>query len=536
MNNKKNQPAWRAYTLAALILAALACIATFFLAIVRGLVSMQIFTVANTDNLNRYLLVSAGVIVLALAIYAILEPDKISRFISGRQARYGSNALVMSIAFIGILIVGNVLAYQNPVTIADLTEDKVNTLAPELVAALETLPEKITATGFFSQNMTTESAEQLLSNIKANSNGKFDYQFINPDRDPQAARNAGITGDGKILLQMGDRKEIAAFASEPEILKAMLRLLNPDQHVVYFLTGHGERSTDPGAEGVMTRARETLESKNYSVQTLNLLAENQIPEDASVIVIAGPLKPVSENEVELLRGYLGSGGSLIIMEDPPALTKFGEESDPLAEMLAKDWGIILNNDVVIDLNSPQPTTAAAAYYDSIHPITRNMNNLVAFFPFTRSLSLGESVENVTLNRLVETNERSWGETDSQSLTQGGGQVGYDENVETLGPLALAIAGENSTTSGRVVVFGTSNLAVDEIFDSYGNGDMFVNSVDWSAEQEQLANITPKTPTQRTFIVPSSFQWISILLGSVFIIPGLVILGGVATWLRRRRQG
>src|SRR3972149_1656861 len=536
MNNKKNQPAWRAYTLAALILAALACIATFFLAIVRGLVLMQVFTVANTDNLNRYLLVSAGVIVLALAIYAILEPDKISRFISGRQARYGSNALVMSIAFIGILIVGNVLAYQNPVTIADLTEDKVNTLAPELVAALETLPEKITATGFFSQNMTTESAEQLLSNIKANSNGKFDYQFINPDRDPQAARNAGITGDGKILLQMGDRKEIAAFASEPEILKAMLRLLNPDQHVVYFLTGHGERSTDPGAEGVMTRARETLESKNYSVQTLNLLAENQIPEDASVIVIAGPLKPVSENEVELLRGYLGSGGSLIIMEDPPALTEFGNESDPLADMLAKDWGIILNNDVVIDLNSPQPTTAAAAYYDSIHPITRNMNNLVAFFPFTRSLSLGESVENVTLNRLVGTNERSWGETDSQSLTQGGGQVGYDENVETLGPLALAIAGENSTTTGRVVVFGTSNLAVDEIFDSYGNGDMFVNSVDWSAEQEQLSKLTPKTTTQRTFIFPSSFQWISILLGSVFIIPGLVILGGVATWLRRRRQG
>jgi ABC-type uncharacterized transport system involved in gliding motility auxiliary subunit len=536
MNNRKNQPAWRAYTLAALILAALACIATFFLALVRGLVSMQIFTVANTDNLNRYLLVSAGVIVLALAIYAILEPDRISRFISGRQARYGSNALVMSIAFIGILIVGNVLAYQNPVTIADLTEDKVNTLAPELVAALETLPEKTTATGFFSQNMSTESAEQLLSNIKANSNGKFDYQFINPDRDPQAARNAGITGDGKILLQMGDRKEIAAFASESEILKAMLRLLNPDQHVVYFLTGHGERSTDAGAEGVMTRARETLESKNYLVQTLNLLAENQIPEDASVIVIAGPLKPVSENEIELLRGYLGSGGSLIIMEDPPALTKFGDEGDPLADMLAKDWGIILDNDIVIDLNSPQPTTAAAAYYDSTHPITRNMNNLVSFFPFTRSLSLGESMENVTVNRLVETNERSWGETDSQSLTQGGGQVGYDENVETLGPLALAIAGENSSTRGRVVVFGTSNLAVDEIFDSYGNGDMFVNSVDWSAEQEQLANITPRTPTQRTFIVPSSFQWISILLGSVFIIPGLVILGGVATWLRRRRQG
>ncbi|MGZ9226484.1 MAG: DUF7088 domain-containing protein, partial [Anaerolineales bacterium] len=224
MKNNKSQPARRTYTFVALIIAAVACIATFFIAMVRGLASMQVITVANIDNLNRYLLISTGVILLALALYAVLEPDRISRFISGRQARYGSNALIMIIAFIGILIVGNVLAYQNPVTLADLTEDKVNTLAPELVAALEKLPEKIIATGFFSQNMSTETADQLLSNIKANSNGKFDYEFINPDRDPQAARNAGVTGDGKVLLQMGERKEIAAFASEPEILKATLRL------------------------------------------------------------------------------------------------------------------------------------------------------------------------------------------------------------------------------------------------------------------------------------------------------------------------
>jgi len=32
-------------------------------------------------------------------------------------------------------------------------------------------------------------------------------------------------------------------------------------------------------------------------------------------------------------------------------------------------------------------------------------------------------------------------------------------------------------------------------------------VDWAAEQEDLTNLTPKTPTQRTFIVPSYIQWI-----------------------------
>ncbi len=535
MKNKKNQSSPRNYSVFALIFALLAFIATFFLGITRGLVSMQVVSVSNVENLQRYLYISAGLVILGLAIYATLEPDRVRRFFTGRQARYGSNALVMSIAFLGILIVGNVLAQQNPVKIADLTEDKVNTLSHELSAALGSLPEKVTATGFFSQG-STQSAEELLNNIKANSNGKFDYQFINPDRDPQAAINAGITGDGKILLEMAGRKEIVAFASETELLKAMLRLLNPGTNVVYFLTGHGEREVEQAGDASMTRAKGILENKNYSVKMLNLIVENKIPEDASVIVIAGPIKPVSENEVELLKDYLAGGGSLIVMEDPTALTEFDEESDPLAGMLSADWGITLDNDIVIDLNSPQPTTAAAAYYDSTHAVTRNMNNLVTYFPFTQSLQLAASTEGLMLNPLVQTGENSWGEKDFQSLTQDGGPPSFDETTESFGPLALVAAGENSTTGGRVVVFGGSNFAIDPNFDAYGNGDMFVNSVDWAAEQEDLANITPKTPTQRTFNVPSQFHWIAILLGSVIIIPGLVLLAGVSAWLARRRQG
>ncbi len=537
MNDKKKQSATRArnYSILALVFALLACIATFFLGIIRGLVSMQIFTVTNVENIQRYLLVSVGLIILGLATYAIMEPDRVRRFFTGRQARYGSNALVMSLAFLGILIVGNVLAYQNPVTIADLTEDKSNTLSSELSSAVKTLPEKVTATAFFSQS-STDTAEKLLNNIKSNSNGKFDYQFINPDRDPQAARNAGITGDGKILLQMGDRKEIVASASETEILKGLLRLLNPGSNVVYFLTGHGERDIEQAGQTSLTRAKATLESKNYSVKTLNLLAENQIPEDASVIVIAGPTKPISENEIKLLKDYLAKGGSLIVMEDPTALTEFGDESDPLADMLTKDWGITLDNDIVIDLNNPDPTTAISAIYDSSHVITRNMNSIGVLFPYTRSLTLADSVNGVTDTRLVQTNEKSWGETDFQSITQAGWPPNFDSSKEVQGPLTLVAAGENTTTKGRVVVFGTSNFAVDQIFDAYGNGDMFVNSVDWAAEQEDIANITPKTPTERTFKIPGQLQWISILLGSVFVIPGLVVLAGVSTWLTRRRQG
>jgi len=529
--SNKTKP--RNYSFIALIVAFLAVIATILLAITRGLVNMQVFTVAKVETLNQYIIVSAGVFVLALATYALLEPDRVRRFFTGRQARYGSNSIVMIFAFLGILVVGNVLAYQNPIPVSDLTEDNVNTLSPELLAVIESLPEKVTATGFFSQT-STQSAETLLNNIKANSNGKFEYTFINPDLDPQAALNAGVTGDGKILLQMGSQKAIVAFASEDEMLRAFLRLLNPDSSAIYFLTGHGERDTQQAGDQSMTRVLAALGTKNYTTNTLNLLVDNEIPADAKVIVIPGPMKPVSDNEVKLLKDFLAKGGSLIVMEDPVPLTEFGDANDPLADMLAKDWGITLNNDIVIDLNSPQPTTAAAAYYDSMHPVTVNMNNLVAFFPFTRSITLTGSTEDVSASPIVQTNERSWGETNFESLTQGG-QVQLDD-TETVGPLTLAVAAENTVTGGRIVVFGTSAFSVDQIFDAYGNGDMFINAVDWAAEEENLASITPKDTTTRTFLPPTGLHWILILLSSVFIIPGLVVLGGISTWLARRRQG
>ncbi len=116
MNNKTQS---RNYSFIALIVAGIAVIAAILLGITRGLVAMQVFTVAKVDNLNRAILVSIGVIILGLAIYAFVEPDRVRRALTGRQARYGSNALIMSLAFVGILIVANVLAFQNPVNVAD---------------------------------------------------------------------------------------------------------------------------------------------------------------------------------------------------------------------------------------------------------------------------------------------------------------------------------------------------------------------------------------------------------------------------------
>jgi ABC-type uncharacterized transport system involved in gliding motility auxiliary subunit len=142
-------------------------------------------------------------------------------------------------------------------------------------------------------------------------------------------------------------------------------------------------------------------------------------------------------------------------------------------------------------------------------------------------------EGVHSEVLAHTTNQSWGETDFASLS---GEVIFDEGVDIAGPVGLAVASENSNSKGRVVVFGNSTFAGDQFFDAYGNGDIFVNAVDWAAEQDDLIQITPHDPIERTFNVPSQLQWLMILLGSVLIIPGMVLVAGFSTWLSRRRRG
>ena len=454
MDKKKKNPAAR-WAFIGLLVALLGCISSGLLGLVKGIIALQMYTPTNPEAVTLALQISIAVLIVGLAAYVLMTPDTVRRFLSGRQARYGSNSLIMILAFVGIIFVVNYIVYQNPKS-WDLTEDKSHTLATETLQALATLPGKVNAVAFYSANLPSDTAEQLLRDFKANSNDKFDYQFIDPDLNPLAAREAGVTGDGKVLMVMGERKEIASSASETELTRTLIRLISPDARVVYFLTGHGEGSIDSGSTPSFSTARTTLESKNYTVNTLNLLQDNKVPEDALAIIVSGPQKPLAEQEVSLLKQYVDAGGSLVVMEDPPFFTDFGEADDPLAGYLQTDWGITLDNDIVIDLiNTQNPFQAVSSQYSSAHPITQNLTaNYIVILPQARSISLGTVADTITQTAIIQTTQQSWGE---KSLVSGETPA-FDEGTDIPGPLNLAVAAESSETKGRVVVFGNSIFA------------------------------------------------------------------------------
>jgi ABC-type uncharacterized transport system involved in gliding motility auxiliary subunit len=517
----------------ALWVSGIALFGTVLLLIVKLLAVAKIYTLPNTSVFNWALGISAALIVLGLASFALLDPQRVRELLTGRQARYGSNAAIMLLAFLGILLVVNILVLQYPGKPFDFTEDRQNSLATVSLDTLKALPASVQATAFFTSQTPSDTARKLLTNFKNNSHGKFDFAFIDPDQNPLAARQAGITGDGKIYLQMGDRHEIVALASEQDITSALVRLMNPGQQTIYFLTGHGERDIQTAGNTAFTTAKSALVAKNYTVQSLNLIATNKIPDNATVIVIAGPTQPISAGEQTLLQDYVTKGGALVVMEEPIPLTQFGNSPDPLAAYLAANWGINFDNDIVIDTNTSQPLYAVASTYGT-HPITEKLQGLVSFYPSARSVSIASNLTNKP-TVLVTTANSAWGETDFASL-QANGQVAFDPAVDFPGPLTLAVAATDTTSGSHIIVFGDSDFASDAFFSQYANGDMFINAIDWAAGQEQLINLNSPTAISRTLVLPSSFWLLVMAISFLFLLPGLIIAGGVISWLVRRSRG
>jgi ABC-type uncharacterized transport system involved in gliding motility auxiliary subunit len=519
---------------AGLWLSGLAIAAVIGMLVVKLLVYIGLYSPTDQKWINLTLWISIGLAIVGPALYALLDPQKIREFLSGRQARHGSNAAIMLVAFILILIVINVIVYQNPMQ-WDWTEGKQNTLASETLDTLKALPAPVHAIGFFTTRSSNSSTLDLFNKVKAKSTGKFTYEFVDPETNPAKAQQYKITQDASVVIVMQGRQELLSSPTEAEFDNALVRLMNPGQRAVYFLTGHGERDIQNSSDKAYTRARTVLESKNYTVKTLNLLAENKIPDDALAIIIDGPTQPISEQEMVLLKAFVDKGKALVVMEDAPLAANPGAAADPLLDYLTNIWGIKLEKDLVIDPSSSQIIVAIENAYGS-HPITSKLQNqnMVSFFPTARSLTINGKIQDVQTTSLVSTVDRAWGETDFTALQSN--QVSFDASVDFPGPLTIAAASQNSTTNGRVVVIGNSTFASDLYFDQYGNGDLFINSVDWAAGQENMINLTTNTPISRQMRLQNSFTILLLAFVFVILIPGLVIAGGVASWLARRRRG
>lgn len=506
--------------------------------------------------------------IAALAAYIALNLSSLKKGFRRKSFLYSSNLLLVVVLVLAIVVLLNVILARNHHRF-DFTQSKLHSLSDQSVTVLKALKQDITVRCFFREgNYGRAAMENLLKNYSYHS-GKIKYEFVDPDKNPGLVKRYDVTQDGTSVLESGDKDNRITTTSEEDLTNAIIKITRSAKKAVYFLEGHGEHPVEDAEENGYGTAKAELEKLGYEVKKLALALADTFPKDCALLVVAGPQKDLLPNELETIERYLGEGGRLFLMVDP-------EAAPGLVPYLAK-FGVKLENDLVVDtvsrLLGGDYFMPVVTEYES-HEITRGFR-YATFFPFARSVdALTEGKpEGATLSVIAKTSPNAWSERQLDRK-----EVAFDEGLDVQGPISLAVVGtikskteekkaeddsaeatetaepkdasetpsaqetaENAPKAeegaapkgdGRLAVFGDSDLASNRYFGMSGNGNFFLNTVNWLTEESDLIAIQPKTQNPRTIQLSPS-QGRLLFFVSVLLIP-LAVLGlGLSIWFRRR---
>jgi len=504
--------------------------------------------------LQQDLAFSVANLVLGLALLAIslgtnLEQIR-ERMRTGearRAGKYGTSAILSTALGIGLLAMLAFLStrYHHR---WDWTEAKSHSLTDQTLSTLAGLAQEVKVTAVFAQIAAPE-ARELLERYHIAAPEKFQVEFVDPQAQPGRLAELGVEAErlegGLLHVAIGKDSVDIKDVNEAALTQAIVKLTRQEQKKVYFLDGHNERPIEgeKAAEGDgMKDAAEALRNENYVVETLLLAAKGEVPEDADVVIDAGPTRPFHESERAALERYVAKGGALLAMLDPRAGTDLGAE-------LAK-WGVELGDDVIVDRVQGlfgRPTTPFAAEYGD-HDITRELGD-ATMFHVARSVQPSAAAA-AAIAPIVRTSDASWAERDMDRLLSKG-EAAYDAGPDLKGPVSVAVAGtvdltgangapptgeQSGAKAARLVVFGDSDFASNQLIGEFRNRDLFVNSVNWLLGDVEAISVRPGQPRASRLQLTSE-QFLEIRYLALFVMPELIaILGVIAWWQRRRAPG
>lgn len=514
----------------------------------------------------------AGVVLLAAAVFSNLDAlrERMSSGEARRAGRYGSSALVSTVLVLGIL---GMLGFLSTWKTArwDLSEQKVHSLTSQSLQVLQGLDQDVDVVALF-PTLDQQAVRDVLDRY-AHASDRFRVTYADPNEHPELLARYGITADqlgqGLVRVAMGGEAVNVQDVTEEKLTNAMVKLTRTGEKKIYFLEGHNERGID-GEVGDQrdgfARAAESLRNENYDVEKLLLAAKGSVPEDADVVVIAGPTRPLLDVERKALAAYLARGGSLLVMVDPRANTNLIDE--------LRSWGVDVGDDIIVDRALAlfgRATTPFAADYSHTNPITKDMHE-TTLFHVARSMS---AAKGSGLTDLVMTGDSSWAERDLDTFfSEGTAELG---DGDLPGPVSLAVAGtpkvsappaaapaEGGTAdegtaaaeaapaeggapqaepasaeagskaeTGRLVAFGDADFASNDLIETSGNRDLFVNSVNWLMGDVDAISIRPRVSRASRFQL-SQEQFLRIRSLSLFVLPEVIAIIGVVVWWTRRR--
>jgi ABC-type uncharacterized transport system involved in gliding motility auxiliary subunit len=455
------------------------------------------------------------------------------QWLRARQTKYVAYAATYIIIVLAAVVVVNVLANRFNKSY-DATSNKRYSLSDQTAKIVKGLKQNATIT-YFQQSTRFRDGKDLLDQY-ANLSPKVKVEYVDPDKNPQAAREAGIRNFGTAVVQIGTKKEEAKSMTEEGLTGAFIRDLKSNTRTVCFVTGSGEHQIDDSDRGGLSRFKDLLAKDNYETKTISLLQTAEVPTDCTTLVVAGPTRNYEQPEVDAIKKYVESGGRALLMFDAPLKAGRSEiaDNDALASVL-QTWGVSLNKDLILDLNplgqmvGLGPQVALVTSYES-QPIVSEMKGTATGFPLSRSLEV-KSGDKTSVQKLFDSSSTSLATSNLSSAT-----VNVNDPKNKKGPLTIAAAGTYNTSKenaqGRFVVVGSSSWVSNGFINFNGNNDLALNAVNWLSSDEDLISIRPKEREDRRITMTrSQLSWVRAT--SQFLLPAIVVVVGVGVWWKRR---
>ncbi len=418
----------------------------------------------------------------------------------------------------------------------DITHNASNSLEPASVEVLGQLngPVNITVYATEQDARLGDIRKIIREFISLYQRYKTDINlaFIDPEKEADKARAARIQLNGEMVVEYAGRSEHLTQLNEPILTGTLLRLAHSREQMVMYLDGHGERKLDGIANydlGALFGAK--LKQNGFRINSLNLALAQEVPGNASVLVITQPQLDLLPGEVDKLLRHVKRGGNLLWLLDAGPLHGL--------ERLAEELDLLLPPGIVIDpastgMNAPA-TWSLGAGYPPQHPITRNFN-LITAFPSARPLAWNENPD-WQHHVLVEVAARGWVSRNAAGAKASGGKPQFDKLHDTPGPAVIALALQRNINDReqRIVVVGSGSFLANSFAGNGGNVDLGMNMVNWLAGEEHLITLQPRA-TKDSNLTLSKTQ-LAVISASFLI--GLPLLlsftGGLMWWKRRRAQ-
>jgi len=425
---------------------------------------------------------------------------------------------------------------------SDSTKSMVSGLIEELKITVF-YPKENPVLGFVSDYFT--GVGKLSSTVKVS--------FLDKDFEPGTAERLKVSKNGIVVLEIGKQREKINIGTtirsarknlsklDGKFQKAFLGLSAKDK-VAYFTSGHGELTWGGGEKNPLkkiTYVEAWLRNQNYKIKKLDIMSglAKDIPEDASVVIIAGPTRAFAQEEVGVIEDYVENGGRTMILVDIDGDTTEGSDiaiagssSRPLYEFLTRT-GIEFN---------PTPMANVSNY------LRGTKTKLDHWFLFSNSFTSHESVSGLTKNDekvavfsirsgsfKINTRHGKWSAFEtvrslSGSFRDENKDYQYNDGKEVkksypIGAGAKIKSVSDPKSEGRIIAFADATVISDGVLRNPGNLLYLAGSLNWLIGKADSVVIA--TSEADVKIQHSKKEDNLVFYGSVFFVPFLVLLTG-----------